>query len=124
MRKVKDHVEADFNHFRRGKSHTKPAKETDVAKLQEAYAASEIHVFTPTRSRLSKEAHATDYLLKGSNPTLLRKTINKWAKRRMKEKSTEQDWTDYAALAAARMAHGGAAAQQHHASLDETGAYS
>ncbi|EKM48930.1 uncharacterized protein PHACADRAFT_214588 [Phanerochaete carnosa HHB-10118-sp] len=103
MRKVKDHVEADINHFRRGKTHTKPAKEIDVAKLQQAYAASKIHVFDPTRPRLDIEC-LTDYLQQGSNPTLLRKTINRWTARRVTARSTEQDWTDYVALAAASIA--------------------
>ncbi|EKM56458.1 uncharacterized protein PHACADRAFT_118176 [Phanerochaete carnosa HHB-10118-sp] len=59
MRKVKDHVNADINHFRRGKMHMKPSKEIDVTKLQQAYAASKIHVFDPMRPRLDIECPLT-----------------------------------------------------------------
>ncbi|EMD36367.1 hypothetical protein CERSUDRAFT_95685 [Gelatoporia subvermispora B] len=43
QRKVIDHVEADINHFRRGKSHTSPSKEADINKLQQSYQASKLH---------------------------------------------------------------------------------
>ncbi|KAI0699730.1 hypothetical protein BC835DRAFT_1304423 [Cytidiella melzeri] len=35
--RIKDHVEAEFSHFQRGKSHTTPEWEKDVAGLQESY---------------------------------------------------------------------------------------
>ena len=37
QRKVKEHVEAHFNHFRRGRSHTTPKWEDDVVDLYKAY---------------------------------------------------------------------------------------
>ncbi|KAI0686262.1 hypothetical protein BC835DRAFT_1288480 [Cytidiella melzeri] len=37
QRKIKDHVENEFNHFRRGKSHTTPESETDIVNLLDHY---------------------------------------------------------------------------------------
>ncbi|KAI0693371.1 hypothetical protein BC835DRAFT_1415991 [Cytidiella melzeri] len=47
QRKVKDHVEANFNHFRRGKSHTTPEAEKDIKNLQAAYKNAKVHVHYP-----------------------------------------------------------------------------
>ncbi|KAI0682087.1 hypothetical protein BC835DRAFT_1230763, partial [Cytidiella melzeri] len=44
QRKIKDHVEEQFNHFRREKSHTTPDWEEDVANLQTAYHVGQAHV--------------------------------------------------------------------------------
>ncbi|KAI0706131.1 hypothetical protein BC835DRAFT_1409762 [Cytidiella melzeri] len=91
--KVKDHVEAEFNHFRRGKSHTLPEKEKDVACLQEAYKDSNIHWYVPKRLLKSLQ-RAKDFLALGSNPITLQATINRWAEKRLTVRSTCEMWED------------------------------
>ncbi|GJE94089.1 hypothetical protein PsYK624_102570 [Phanerochaete sordida] len=107
MRKIKDHVEADINHFRRGKSHTKPAKEADVAKLQRVYATGKIHIYDQKRTPLSKEGKAKDYMENGSNFDTLQTTMKKWLARHVSTRAETQDWTDYAMLAAMSNVAGG-----------------
>jgi hypothetical protein len=80
LRKLKDHIEAEVNHFRRGKKHSDPDKEEDVALLQASYAASKIHTYTPKR-HLHGNNKAQDYLAKGSNPETLRKVVGNWIKK-------------------------------------------
>ncbi|KAI0756508.1 hypothetical protein C8Q80DRAFT_1051872, partial [Daedaleopsis nitida] len=43
QRKVKDHVERSINHSYRGKSHTSPEKEHDIAQLQATYRDTRAH---------------------------------------------------------------------------------
>ncbi|KAI0692054.1 hypothetical protein BC835DRAFT_1416809 [Cytidiella melzeri] len=94
QRKVKDHVEAEFNHFRRGKSHTSPEKEKDVARLQEAYKDSNIHRYVPKRL-LKSSQRAKDFLALGSNPITLQATIDRWAEKRLTVRSTCEMWEDF-----------------------------
>ncbi|KAJ3557664.1 hypothetical protein NM688_g1349 [Phlebia brevispora] len=92
QRKVKDHVEAHINWFRRGKSHTNPDKEVDVASLQAAYARSKIHQYNPRR-QLAKEDKIEDYIAKGSDYLTLHKTMNTWHEKRITKKATTENWT-------------------------------
>ncbi|KAF7789595.1 hypothetical protein EIP86_000541 [Pleurotus ostreatoroseus] len=92
MRRIKDHVEAEINHFLRGKSHTSPEKEVDVARLQASYAASSIHVYN-RRRQVSKECQVQDFIAKGSDPEKLKKAIQKWQENRNTERSSREDWS-------------------------------
>lgn len=93
QRKVKDHVEAEFNHFRRGKSHTSPQSERDVARLQASYKASKIHTYTPNR-HLENSRCAKDFLSLGSEPEKLQGTIDRWGARRLTVRSKQEIWED------------------------------
>ena len=67
-------IEQEFNHFRRGKSHTNPTKEGDIVRLREYYAKSKAHVYIPGRT-LPKSSQAEDYLARGSDPIKLKDTL-------------------------------------------------
>lgn len=90
---MKDHTESEFNHFYRGKSHTSPAKEKDVARLQLSYKTSQIHVYTAGR-HLSEARRAKDFLAAGSDILKLQGTIDRWAERRLDTRATQEIWED------------------------------
>ena len=94
QRKVKDHVESDINHFERGKSHTAPDKEEDVARLQASYNLSQIHTKKVGR-RLDKRDKAANFIALGSEGTRLKKTMERWLRNRISEWSSEEDWNEY-----------------------------
>lgn len=94
QRRVKDHVESDINHFHRGKSHTSPDKEEDVARLQASYHQSGVHRFVRGR-KLDAKDKVPDLLAIGSGGGRLSKAIEKWAANRASEWSSKEDWTDY-----------------------------
>ena len=94
QRKVKDHVEAEINHYLRGKSHTSPEKENDIRVLQESYRQSKIHRLKPGRKLGSKDT-APDYLKTGSEGTRLEKAMEKWVLNRVDKWPVEEDWTEY-----------------------------
>jgi hypothetical protein len=83
---VKDHVEQSFNHFRRGKSHTSPDHERDVASLQGKYLEARAHVYKPGR-HLHAEHKIKDILAFGCNPETLSSMIKRWADNRVGQKS-------------------------------------
>lgn len=93
LRKVKDHTEAEFNNFYRGKSHTSPQKEKDVKHLQQSYKNSDIHVYTAGR-HLPKARRAKDFLATGSDILKLQGTIDRWSERRLKARSQQEIWED------------------------------
>ncbi|KAI0695834.1 hypothetical protein BC835DRAFT_1345302 [Cytidiella melzeri] len=77
QRRIKDHVKAEFNHFRRGKSHTTPEWEKDVAGLQESYRVNSTHVYRPGRHTASSPL---DYISLGGDHKKLTATIRRWKK--------------------------------------------
>lgn len=89
QRQLKDHVEAQFNHFRRGKSHTNPDKEGDIQRLQDSYHAAGCHSYKPGR-KLADVDRAEDYLAIGSDPVKLTATIKRWVENRVSERSTQE----------------------------------
>jgi hypothetical protein len=91
QRKVKDHVEAEINHFLRGKSHTTPDAEEDIAHLQMAYHLDKIHIFIPERKLTGKDK-AKDYMAVGADGKKLKKLVNKWSENRVSDWSTEENW--------------------------------
>ncbi|PSS06545.1 hypothetical protein PHLCEN_2v3675 [Hermanssonia centrifuga] len=92
QRRIKDHVEHEINHFFRGKSHTSPEKEEDVALLQSSYSMTKMHYYNPRR-----QLHATDkvedYIAKGADFSTLKRTVNNWAEKRKIKKAKTEDWT-------------------------------
>ncbi len=90
QQKVKDHVEAELNHFLRGKAHTTPDKENDVERLQSAYQRSKVHDYV--RGRQVKGTTVKDYLALGSEPGKLKNTIKNWAEKRLSERGSLEDW--------------------------------
>lgn len=91
LRKVKDHLEAELNHFRRGKSHTSPDKEQDIVKLQTAYHLAKAHEYQPGRTIAEKDKFS-DYTAQGTDLTKLSKVISHWLERRISERSTNQEF--------------------------------
>ena len=88
MRKVKDHVEADINHFHHGKSHTTRSAEIDIKMLHEAYSVSNLHKNKTRPLRTSDKAK--DLLALGSLPSKMSDMLKGWATRRVDEASSEQ----------------------------------
>lgn len=86
-------MEAQVNHFSRGKHHTTPGKEEDIRILQSSYHTSKLHEFTPGRHLLSRDK-VKDTIGSGSDPGKLKKIISRWADGRLSVRSTEQDWQD------------------------------
>lgn len=81
----------EFNHFRRGKTHTRPSHEKDVAGLQGIYDKEKAHVYKPGR-KLADADKAKDFLAMGSNPESLQGMMTRWAKSRVVEKATTDNW--------------------------------
>ncbi|KAI0693161.1 hypothetical protein BC835DRAFT_1416081 [Cytidiella melzeri] len=91
QRKVKDHVEANFNHFRRGKSHTTPEAEKDIKNLQDAYQTTRVHVRVPGQHLMAVD-RAKDFVALGSDQLKLDATIKRWSERRTSSRATTEDW--------------------------------
>ncbi|KAI0687714.1 hypothetical protein BC835DRAFT_1419737 [Cytidiella melzeri] len=87
--KVKDHIEKDFNHFRRGKSHTSP--DHDVVNLQGKYHDGKAHIYKPGR-HLTSDEKVKDFFALGCNPDTLQAMIKRWAEGRVTEKSTDENF--------------------------------
>ena len=94
QRKVKDHVENKLNHFLRGKSHSSPEKEEDIARLCLSYHASKVHNNHPRRKLGSKDK-VPDTMFIGAESNKLIKTMSKWVVNRVSEWSNTEDWKDY-----------------------------
>ncbi|KAI0640946.1 hypothetical protein C8Q79DRAFT_1099102, partial [Trametes meyenii] len=65
QRRVKDHVEHEINHGYRGKTHTSPQKENDIAKLQAVYQNAHAHTALASRHRLDAQDRFPDVVKKG-----------------------------------------------------------
>jgi hypothetical protein len=93
QRKVKDHVEAEINHFCRGKSHTSPDAEEDIRNLQAAYKKDSIHTFKPGRKLAAKDKIA-NYMALGTDMKL-KGVIRRWVKNRVGKVATGEDYGSY-----------------------------
>jgi hypothetical protein len=91
QRKIKDHVEAEVNAFRRGKSHTNPDAEEDIRNLQAAYQKESIHSFKSGR-KLAARDKVKDYMATGGEGTKMKKVINRWLSSRLSEVATTEDF--------------------------------
>jgi hypothetical protein len=91
QRRVKDHVERSLNHFCRGKSHTSPGKEEDVARLQASYCDSRIHQTIRGR-KLDAKNKAKDYLAHGTQEQTIIRVISRWSENRIRERSSGDYW--------------------------------
>ena len=91
QRRVKDHVEKSMNHFCRGKSHTSPGKEEDVARLQASYRDSRIHQ-TIWGRKLDSRNKAKDYLACGTQEQVFVRIIGRWSENRVRKRSSGDYW--------------------------------
>jgi hypothetical protein len=91
QRRVKDHVEQSLNHFCRGKSHTSPDKEEDVARLQASYHDSMIHKKIEGR-KLESKNRVKDYLAHGTQENAIIHVLGRWSENRIRERSTADAW--------------------------------
>ncbi|KDQ56803.1 hypothetical protein JAAARDRAFT_132254 [Jaapia argillacea MUCL 33604] len=94
IRSVMLHVDNQFETWKRGKKHTVPKKDKDVAELQALI--SEVHIFEKGRRIASKKDWAKDFVTEGllkltTKPT----TIERWAARRDFERSKREDYTPF-----------------------------
>lgn len=94
QQRVKDHVEAEVNHFLRGKSHTSPDAEKDIRNLQAAYKKDSIHSFNAGR-KLAARDKVKDYIAVGVEGTKLKKVIQRWVSNRLSEVATTEDFETY-----------------------------
>lgn len=93
MRAIKDHVEKDINKFMRGKSHTVPKEEKDIAMYTSQLAANHVHD-PPTHGRkFSSSEKVTDIVQKGLDALNSGKALARWAENRVYECATGQDWS-------------------------------
>lgn len=86
QRKLKDHVEQNFNHFARGKSHTSPEHEKDVTALQGKYRDAKAHIYKRGR-HLPAEQKVEDVIADGHSDSLAA-AMTRWAADRVTQKST------------------------------------
>ncbi|KAI0092038.1 hypothetical protein BDY19DRAFT_990785 [Irpex rosettiformis] len=93
QRKVKDHIEAEFNHFRRGKAHTTPTWESDVTNLQAAYHKGRVHVYQTFRP-YKVSTSPPDFIAIGSSQEKLHGLISRWSANRVSVKSTLEEYHD------------------------------
>jgi hypothetical protein len=84
-------VEQSLNHFCRGKSHTSPDKEEDVARLQASYRDSRIHQKIQGR-KLDSKNKMKDYLAHGTQEQAIVNVIGRWTENRVCKRSTEEYW--------------------------------
>ncbi|KAI0715509.1 hypothetical protein C8T65DRAFT_771413, partial [Cerioporus squamosus] len=94
QRKVKDHVEQTINNLYRGKSHTSPSKEADVAKLQAVYRDARAHVADEARKPLSDKDVFVDVVKAGSDSLLggTSKAFKRWASKRLRRYPGVEEW--------------------------------
>ncbi|KAI0686305.1 hypothetical protein BC835DRAFT_1453399, partial [Cytidiella melzeri] len=93
QRKIKHHVEHEFNHFCHGLSHTLPSHHEDVVKLQGKYHEAKAHVLKPG-CHLTSNNKVKDVMALGSNPKTLQAMIDRWTERRLTEKSDKEIFDD------------------------------
>ena len=85
---VRRHMEKQVRTVYRGSSHTNPSHEKDVRTLEDAYMASHVHEYIPSRRIERKNDIALDFVQKGTQN--LRKTIEQWWEQRTFARATEQ----------------------------------
>lgn len=95
QRRVKDHVEREVNHGYRGKSHTHPREDADIAKLQSIYQDARIHTPLATRHKLESTDRFLEVMRVGAEAVLSGKAFKGWAKTRLAERRVaEEIWDD------------------------------
>ncbi|KAI9061340.1 hypothetical protein FKP32DRAFT_1604925 [Trametes sanguinea] len=93
QRRVKDHVEESINHIYRGKSHTRPKVENDIAQLQRIYQDAQIYTALPSRTKLDSKDRFDDVMKRGAEAVLAGKALKGWVKGRMPTRRvTDEDW--------------------------------
>jgi hypothetical protein len=94
QRKIKDHVEAEVNHFAHGKSHTSPDVEEDIRNLQAAYKKDAIHLYQAGR-KLADKDKVKDYMTQVVEGSKLKNTISRWISNRLSNIATTEDFAVY-----------------------------
>ncbi|KAI0634744.1 hypothetical protein C8Q77DRAFT_1072178 [Trametes polyzona] len=95
QRRVKDHVEREINHGYRGKSHTRPSEEADIAKLQAAYQGAHLYAPLASRRKLDKADRFPDVMKSGTEAVASGKALRAWAKGRLAQRRvTDEIWDE------------------------------
>ncbi|KAJ7572843.1 hypothetical protein C8J56DRAFT_806278, partial [Mycena floridula] len=90
IRELATFMERIFGTWTRGKKHTTPKREPDVAKLEQSYREFTFHVYQPGRE-VPVKSRVKDYLNQGGIEIQTGPTILNWAEGRRYPRSTEQD---------------------------------
>ncbi|KAH9915000.1 uncharacterized protein B0H18DRAFT_886378 [Fomitopsis serialis] len=93
LRKLKDHIESEFNHYHRGKSHTSPDAEEDIAKLHQALRDSKVHQYIAGR-RVTKKNKYPDVMREGSNPVKMKKALDSFYEKRECDRVTTERYVE------------------------------
>jgi hypothetical protein len=88
---VKDHIEHEINHFHRGKAHTSPDAEEDIARLQSSFHQSKIHINTPGR-KLGDRDKVKDFMAAGMEGKKMTGMMRRWVDGRISSWSTQEEW--------------------------------
>lgn len=91
LRAVQEHVEQECGIVSRGKKHTVPSRERDIAILVSAYQASQVHVYTNGRA-VNEKDDAKDVVIDGVGK--LQGVIDRWALSRRLPRSTMEDYEE------------------------------
>lgn len=94
IRIVIDFMEREFGTLVRGKKHTVPSKEKDIAKLRKSYSDSRIHENQPGRCFHSKKDKAANYTSLGALKLTTTGRLEKWREARNFERSQMEDWAE------------------------------
>lgn len=91
MRRVKDHTESEINPGRRGKAHTRPAKEDDIKRLQASYEHARAHIRDARAPIIACKDRFRDFIGTGLS-TKLTATVMRWSKKRNTHYAMMQEW--------------------------------
>jgi hypothetical protein len=93
IRAIAMHIEKEFGTLTRGKKHTVPKKELDVAKLQQVYKESGYHKFKMGR-KAKKNAKAVDITTAGAIKLTSLDVLKRWIDLRTFTRSTAERWNE------------------------------
>lgn len=95
QRRVKDHVEREINHQYRGKTHTRPQEETDIAQLQAALQSARAHTPLASRRKLDAQDRFSDVMKDGVGAVASGKAFQGWSRTRLAEQRvTSEIWDE------------------------------
>jgi hypothetical protein len=95
IRVVINFIEHQFGTIVRGKKHSVPSKEKDIAKLRASFSSSKLHKQQPGRKIPgSGDDHAPDFATEGVEKVVLGNALANLNEGRAFERSTREEWPD------------------------------
>ena len=86
-------IEKELDGFKRGKKHTSPSKERDVAMLTSTYLMGRVHETIPGRRVPVEADYKPDFVTKGSHELFEKGAFDQWWQSRSFPRSTEERYT-------------------------------